>query len=83
MKYGALSDGKGRVHLKGTVEGSPDAILCLAWTESGGPPVSPPQTSGFGSQMISVAVADSTVDLDYAADGLRCRIQIPVASLMW
>src|SRR5262249_54371723 len=56
VKYGALSDGKGRVHLKGTVEGSPDAILCLAWTESGGPPVSPPQTSGFGSQMISVAV---------------------------
>ena len=81
MKHGALSESNGRVRLDGAIEGSTDTVLSLLWTESGGPPVSRPQKSGFGTQLISVAIGDSEVNMDYAPDGVQCRVRIPVGSL--
>jgi PAS domain S-box-containing protein len=74
-KYGALSRPEGCVTL--AWEASSEGLR-VRWTESGGPPVSPPQRRGFGSRLLTEGLVrelgDST-ELDYAADGLRCEIR--------
>ena len=50
----------------------------ITWRESGGPPVTPPVRTGFGSTVISRMVQmslDAEVDLEYAEDGLRWRLE--------
>ena len=52
-------------------------ILSWSWQERGGPPVTPPRTKSFGTRLIKMGLGnsgDGSVDLDYALDGLRCRI---------
>ncbi len=57
-KYGALSNEAGRVELAWLVEPTPDGdLLRLTWSESGGPPVSPPQRTGFGTRLIEHGLA--------------------------
>ncbi|HZV85661.1 MAG TPA: HWE histidine kinase domain-containing protein [Brevundimonas sp.] len=58
IKYGALSVDGGRVAVNWTVTPGPDeTAFVLSWTESGGPPVSPPTRTGFGSGMIQRALS--------------------------
>jgi len=55
--------------------------LVLEWEERGGPAVSTPERRGFGSELIERAVAyelKGTARLDYAPEGLRCSIEIPL-----
>ncbi|MFW6300033.1 MAG: PAS domain-containing sensor histidine kinase, partial [Oceanicaulis sp.] len=73
-KYGALSNREGEVKL--SWRQSEDG-LSISWVEAGGPEVSAPTASGFGSLVIDTVVADALcgdVTLDYAADGLRWRL---------
>ena len=53
MKYGALStpDGSVDISWSGT-----NGSFNFEWRESGGPPVSPPRSRGFGSSMIERAL---------------------------
>jgi two-component sensor histidine kinase len=56
-------------------------MLRLTWRETGGPPVSPPQTSGFGRIVIERLIADqlgAAVTASFAPEGLRWQIDIPV-----
>ncbi|MFC6049992.1 histidine kinase, partial [Methylobacterium hispanicum] len=56
--------------------------LHLDWAESGGPPTSVPSRRGFGTRLIAVSVErelDGTVALDFAVEGLRCAIVVPLA----
>lgn len=79
LKYGALSAPRGRVRLTWRVVGD---RLALSWTEEGGPPVAPPSRKGFGSRLISQALARELrgeVSLDYAPTGVRCEISFPLA----
>ena len=48
-KYGALSNGTGRVHVtwKLISNGEQNKVR-LSWRESGGPPVTVPERKGFG-----------------------------------
>ena len=48
-KYGALSDGKGRVEVTWSCA---DGQLSLRWTETGGPPVKTPRRQGFGTHIV-------------------------------
>ena len=76
VKYGALANENGRVSIVWT--GREDEHLTLTWTETGGPPVSPPSRQGFGSRMIERALAadlGARVSFNYAPDGLVCTIQ--------
>src|SRR5207253_3973556 len=77
-RYGALSAPGGKVALDWRmVDGSG---LELTWREQGGPPVAAPGRRGFGSMMIERNLArtlDAQVELDFAAEGLRCRLVIP------
>lgn len=78
-KHGALSRSRGRVaiswqHL------SDDGGFELVWRETSGPKVSEPKRRGFGSMVIEhnlTRALDAKVSLDFAADGLTCRVSVP------
>ncbi len=81
-KYGALSAIGGRVtvHWARTGKGG----LELSWTESGGPPVTPPKRRGFGSTLIERALAmetEGTATLRYLPGGVVCDVALPAACL--
>jgi PAS domain S-box-containing protein len=83
-KHGALSLPGGRVTI--TWEIVPDrSAVDLLWAEAGGPPVSgPPPTElhGFGLRLLERGLPrqlGGSVQLDFAPDGLRCRIRLPLS----
>jgi two-component sensor histidine kinase/PAS domain-containing protein len=84
IKYGALSNGTGRLMVSWTVDhGADGARLALQWVESGGPPVTPPSRRGFGSRMIERGLASElhgTAVMEFAPEGLRCTINAPLPS---
>jgi len=71
-KYGALSNGTGRVHLIWELLGNgSDRKVRLSWRESAGPPVTAPQRKGFGSILIEQCfVGDGETVFDFRQDGL-------------
>lgn len=78
-KYGALSKegGKVAVHWKLVSE----TLVRVEWQESGGPPVAPKRGRGFGTDLIERIVAyelKNPVELDFAPEGVRCVLSIPV-----
>ena len=81
VKYGSLSREGGRVDIAWSVQRVPELRLSLRWTESGGPPVTPPTRRGFGSRLIERSLArelDGTVRLAYEPSGVVCTIDAPV-----
>jgi PAS domain S-box-containing protein len=77
VKYGALSNATGSVALTwARMPGSP--MLTVAWTETGGPPVSQPERRGFGSVLIEHAFGAHGAQLDYDPAGLKCTLHIPL-----
>ena len=82
VKYGALSADGGTATLVWRMDG--DGMLDMTWTERGGPPVTPPTGSGFGTQVLTRLVSgglDAETTLDYAPEGLTARFRIPEARL--
>jgi PAS domain S-box-containing protein len=80
VKYGALSRDGGRVVLEWQREDGPEPRLRLIWREAGGPEVSAPTNSGFGTFLVERALAqdlEGSVSMDYAPSGLVCRIDAP------
>jgi PAS domain S-box-containing protein len=80
-KYGALSAESGKISVSWKLEGSPDSLLRLLWSESGGPPVRPPSRRGFGSRLIeamSSGQLNGRAELAYDESGLRCLISAPL-----
>lgn len=82
VKYGALSNDKGRVRIDWSVAGFDGTRqLRICWTELDGPPVEPPSRSGFGSRLIERGLSHDLggdVNLDYAATGVVCTINAPL-----
>ena len=81
-KYGALSTGAGRLMVEWkTADSAGGQVLTLAWTETGGPAVSPPTRRGFGTTLIERSLAhelDAEVTREFLAGGLRCTVVIPL-----
>jgi NO-binding membrane sensor protein with MHYT domain/two-component sensor histidine kinase len=82
-KYGALSAPRGRVcvHWGCRPNGSSQSVLTIRWQEIGGPPVRAPTRRGFGSTVICDLIPyelGGTVDINYASDGVQCRIEFPL-----
>ena len=81
-QHGALSGEAGRVALSWRVserDGPPQAEIL--WRETGGPPVEPPARTGFGFTAIQGAIEHQLcgkVDLEWAGEGLVCRIGFPL-----
>lgn len=76
-KYGALS-GAGRVTIVWGVEGE---NLTLHWRERGGPPVTPPERTGFGTRLTLSALQayGGSVELTFPPEGAECRMSTPLA----
>ena len=84
-KYGALSNKSGCVRIGWqTREVDGTAQFVLDWREEGGPTVSPPARTGFGS-LVSGAMLEAglggTVEADYASDGLNWRLSCPLETV--
>lgn len=83
LKYGSLSNDSGKVFLNWSVTRNEDGAnaLQLEWREEGGPPVSQPTRTGFGTTLITRTIEyelQGTVSIDYANGGLRCTMSWPL-----
>ncbi|MEM8725850.1 MAG: HWE histidine kinase domain-containing protein, partial [Pseudomonadota bacterium] len=77
IKYGALSARDGRVAIE--VETDSDTVT-IHWRESGGPAVTEPQETGFGTRLISMAIdhqLGGTMAQEWHESGLEIKIAIP------
>ena len=84
VKYGAWSNETGRVAVEWHVaEDAEGPRLRLIWREEGGPPVSPPRRTGFGSRMVERALAaelGGSAGMVFDRAGMRCEIDGPLPS---
>lgn len=81
IKYGALSVEDGRLEIDWSFEGEDTGRrLVFRWRESKGPAVSIPERRGFGSLLLERSITydlDGKTVLDFAPEGVSCRIEIP------
>src|SRR5215471_5718253 len=81
-KYGALSMPTGRVTVSWERKPYGHATnLLFVWREFGGPCVAVEPNSGYGTRLIRGLVPHElggTVDLEFAAEGVSCRIEFPL-----
>ena len=76
IKYGALSNGSGRVFIMWQRTGG---YLVIEWREQGGPGVATPDRQGFGTRLLKSVVRGElggSVKLDYNAAGVSCQIKV-------
>ena len=75
LKYGALSVPHGQVEITWTVI---EDRLLMEWRELGGPRVTPPSSSGFGSRLLQRGIfsAPDQLSLIYAPEGLQSSIDV-------
>jgi two-component sensor histidine kinase len=81
-KYGALSNGRGRVSVcwRNQSNGSAASDLVLEWREAGGPPIAACNSPGYGTSVIRNLIPyelGGAVDYELAAEGARCCLQLP------
>jgi PAS domain S-box-containing protein len=81
-KYGALSRREGRVFVRWCwpANGNAPEALVIEWQEVGGPAPEVPNKFGYGTSVIRDLVPyelSGSVDLVFAAEGVRCRLEIP------
>jgi len=81
-KYGALSTQNGHVSInwEQRLNGHPRSRLVLEWREFGGPSVTTPGKPGYGTRTICNVIPyelRGTVDLAFASEGVRCRLELP------
>jgi two-component sensor histidine kinase len=85
-KYGALSNGGGRISVRWhwQHDGGPPEGLVLEWCETGGPLVVAASVPGYGTSVIRDLIPyelGGTVDYFLAPDGVRCKLEIPATWL--
>ncbi|MEO0462809.1 MAG: HWE histidine kinase domain-containing protein [Pseudomonadota bacterium] len=80
-KYGALSVADGNVAIR---VDQPGDNARITWTEANGPEARSPESEGFGSRLMMMAVThqlQGTMEQDWAPEGLRAVITVPLAAL--
>ncbi len=86
VKYGALSTESGTILIEWGLEpGEKGEVFTLLWTERGGPPVTKPDRTGFGSKVIRHALSaqtGGTVEITHHPLGLICRLAAPAAAVI-
>jgi PAS domain S-box-containing protein len=86
LKYGALSNAEGRIAVSWTnvADAGGQAMFTLQWRETGGPSVTSPERTGFGSRMIERALAgyfQGSAIIDYRPEGVVFTLQAPMEAL--
>jgi PAS domain S-box-containing protein len=82
-KYGALSVPSGQVAITWDIQRADPPHFVLRWQERGGPPVSPPARTGFGSRLVEgvlPAELKGEVRMAYDPAGVTCEIVAPLSS---
>jgi len=80
-KYGAFSNGSGRVDVAWQRLGG--GLAELRWTEVGGPPVTQEPVPGFGNKLISRVIGydlQGSSAMRFEPDGLRCRLTFRIST---
>ncbi len=83
-KYGALSNGAGRVKIDWGYVGDQHTRLFVRWQEIGGPPVLTPHRKGFGTvvlERMSLQIPDASASLKFLTPGVIWYLEAPVESL--
>lgn len=85
-KYGALSNGSGKVAVRWETEGEgADGTLVFSWVETDGPPIpGPPARRGFGSRMIEQSLQfelGGEVRYEFRPEGLAAEVRLPLDRL--
>jgi PAS domain S-box-containing protein len=78
VKYGALSRPEGRVEIVWTVPAGSDQVE-IRWRERGGPPVSEPQSRGFGMRLLERVFGTdggARVQVGFAPGGVECVLTL-------
>lgn len=84
VKYGALANGTGVVTIRWHIASAPLHRLELVWTETGGPPVLPPRSRGFGARLIQRGLVHdlcADVRLEFDPAGVVCSIVAPLSEI--
>lgn len=80
VKYGSTSRPEGRVEIDWRIEGDEEPVFVLTWRESGGPSVSAPDRTGFGSRLIRMGIAGAGgITTEYLPTGLVVTSCTPLA----
>ena len=81
-KHGALSSASGRVQILWAqhLDGS-GRKLAIHWSELNGPKVCEPRRKGFGLSLVTKALANAQVDLNFERTGLICRLLVEIDEL--
>lgn len=83
LLHGALRTPTGRVDIRWRVDmTAPKRYMELVWKESGGPPVAPPERTGFGRRLIERGLArdlDGQARLLFEPDGVRFVLHAPLS----
>lgn len=80
VKYGALATEGGVVEIEWTLA---EDEFNFVWRERGGPPVSPPTRTGFGTSLITTNLKSAfagVVEFSFEPDGVRCHLRAPMPS---
>ena len=84
--YSKLSNSKGRIEIAWRLDrAAASDHFTLSWVEAGGPPVLPPEQSGFGTTVIEAMPRmelDAEVTLIYAPEGLCWRLECPAERVL-
>ncbi|HEX2815361.1 MAG TPA: PAS domain-containing protein [Phenylobacterium sp.] len=77
VKYGALSNSRGRVAI--TLETAAEDRAAFAWRETDGPPVTPPETPGFGTRLLQQVLRPQggEVKFQFEPQGFWARTEFP------
>jgi len=81
VKYGALTGDEGRVRVEWSLQ---ENDFMLTWDEIGGPSVTPPTRTGFGSRMIEKvlsAAVEGSASVDYRQQGVHFELRAPLEAL--
>lgn len=81
-KYGALTAATGRVDIVWRSIG--DRKAGIIWSETGGPPVKPPDRRGFGLELLESIMSQEfsgAAKLEFLPTGLCCQLSVPVGPL--
>ena len=82
-KYGALSNATGKIAI--TWQITDDQMFRLTWQESGGPEVTAPEASGFGTvvleDMLAMALG-ATTQIAFDPAGLRWSLDCPLRAII-
>ena len=85
VKYGALSNSNGQVHVEWQLTAGTNTQFLMSWRESDGPLVKAPTRKGFGQTIIERLVESSvegSVKVDYAEDGFSWHLETAAGNVL-